>query len=566
MAIRVPIISDFEDRGIKSASAAFSKFKADIAKADGAVNKFKAGTSSAFSAVQANALSFAAVAGTAIATFAAKAVMDYQKLGLAVGKFADATGVTTEEASRLIEVTSDLGIESSSLQTALNKLNRAAAAGAEGFKTIGAEIARTSTGAVDVQQTFLNVVDGLNRIPDPAQRAKVATELLGKGWQELAVVIGGGADKLRKSLESVSGAKIYSPEQVAQARRLQEAIKNLQDVGEDFAQSVGRALTPAVITAVEAITSMLNTLKDVRDFEIFGVKIGDVAGFLAKFASSSALAAYNLKQLIGASKESNEVTPEMAAAWRDGYDALINADYAARGVSRGLADVNGVLAQQTQDLANAEAAWDSFARGLDLQKDFNEIKTFVSDFQTRWAEAMANGTFNLEVFNEELLNAKIEIMNFGKEIMLTKTIAEQSAFKIAVNTGDLERALELLFSIQAAQLNVSIEAGQMYAALGTYGGIPAPSYGGVYIDGYYLPPGLDFSGFMADGGLVNGPTLAVIGEAGPEAVIPLDRLTDFGGGTTINVSVTSADPNAVVRALQQYVRQSGPVPLNIRTM
>lgn len=544
MAIRVPIISDFEDRGVKKATAAFDKFKADIAKADGAMNKFRAGTSAAFSAVQANAVTFAAAAGAAVATFAAKAVISYQQLGLAVGKFADATGVSTEQASRLIEVAGDLNIETSSLQTALNKLNRAAASGAEGFAAIGAEIARTSTGAVDVQQTFLNVIDGLNRIPDPAKRAQIATELLGKGWQDLAVVIGGGADKLRQSLEGVSNAKIYSPEQVAQARRLQEAIANLKDVGEDFAQSVGRALTPAVIAAVEAITDMLDTLKDVRDFEIFGVKVGDIAGFLAKFAASSALAAYNLTQLINASKNTYQVTDEMKAAWRDGYDAMINADYAARGVSRGLDDVNGVLAEQTQELANAEAAWKSFTQGLDLEKSLGEAKTYVTDFQTRWAEAMASGTFNLETFNAELLAAKDYIAGVGQEIMMTKTIAEQSEFKIAVDTGDLERALELLFSIRAAQLSVSFEAGQMYAAIGTFGGVALPQTNQLDLSG------LDFSGFMAEGGIVSGPTLAVIGEAGPEAVIPLDRLGTMGG-ITVNVAGSVVTENDLIESIRK---------------
>ena len=34
----------------------------------------------------------------------------------------------------------------------------------------------------------------------------------------------------------------------------------------------------------------------------------------------------------------------------------------------------------------------------------------------------------------------------------------------------------------------------------------------------------------------------------------------FGGNTTVNVTVTSADPNAVVRAIQTYVRQNGRIP------
>lgn len=48
--------------------------------------------------------------------------------------------------------------------------------------------------------------------------------------------------------------------------------------------------------------------------------------------------------------------------------------------------------------------------------------------------------------------------------------------------------------------------------------------------------------YLADGGVVTSPTLAVIGEAGPEAVIPLDRLGGFGGGPlTIKIDLGAAE-------------------------
>jgi hypothetical protein len=43
---------------------------------------------------------------------------------------------------------------------------------------------------------------------------------------------------------------------------------------------------------------------------------------------------------------------------------------------------------------------------------------------------------------------------------------------------------------------------------------------------------------MAEGGIVNSPTLAMIGEAGTEAVIPLDKMSGFG--TTVNVNVAGS--------------------------
>jgi hypothetical protein len=73
---------------------------------------------------------------------------------------------------------------------------------------------------------------------------------------------------------------------------------------------------------------------------------------------------------------------------------------------------------------------------------------------------------------------------------------------------------------------------------------------------------------MADGGIVTGPTLAMIGEAGPEAVIPLSQMGNMGGGgVTINVAgglSTSAEiGQSVVNALRAYSRTAGPLQLNV---
>ena len=71
---------------------------------------------------------------------------------------------------------------------------------------------------------------------------------------------------------------------------------------------------------------------------------------------------------------------------------------------------------------------------------------------------------------------------------------------------------------------------------------------------------------MADGGIVSSPTLALIGEAGPEAVVPLDRMQN-GGGITINVTgglATSAEiGESVVNALRAYSRSAGPLQLQV---
>ena len=65
---------------------------------------------------------------------------------------------------------------------------------------------------------------------------------------------------------------------------------------------------------------------------------------------------------------------------------------------------------------------------------------------------------------------------------------------------------------------------------------------------------------MAKGGIVNKPTIAMIGEAGSEAVIPLDRL-ETGGNTYITIQAGIGDPVAIGREVQKvmnaYNRRKG---------
>lgn len=69
---------------------------------------------------------------------------------------------------------------------------------------------------------------------------------------------------------------------------------------------------------------------------------------------------------------------------------------------------------------------------------------------------------------------------------------------------------------------------------------------------------------MASGGIVNKPTVAMIGEAGPEAVIPLSRMGKTGAVYNITVNAGMGTNGAqvgkeIVDAIKRYERASGPV-------
>jgi hypothetical protein len=87
-------------------------------------------------------------------------------------------------------------------------------------------------------------------------------------------------------------------------------------------------------------------------------------------------------------------------------------------------------------------------------------------------------------------------------------------------------------------------------------------------------PGLGGKGFdvpnipmLADGGIVTGPTLAMIGERGPEAVIPLSGRGGGMGNYTINITGglgSSAEiGTAVVNAIRAFNRQNGPANIAV---
>ena len=59
MAIKIPIITELQDEGIRKAKREFDKFKGAISEAEGTVGKFQAGGKAAFDALASNATTFA---------------------------------------------------------------------------------------------------------------------------------------------------------------------------------------------------------------------------------------------------------------------------------------------------------------------------------------------------------------------------------------------------------------------------------------------------------------------------------------------------------------------------
>ena len=524
MAIQIPIITSLEDSGIKAAKAAMNLFKQEVGKAEGAMGKFKAGGKVALDAVKANAATFAFAAGASIATFAGKAIGDFQDVAIAAGELADKTGLTVEEASRLAEVAGDIGIETGVLETGIGKMNKVLGNSPELFEELGVQVAYAKDGTVDANETFLNVIDRLNGIKDPAERARVASELLGKGWQSMSELIAGGSDKLRKSLDSVSDAKVIDQKELDKARKFRENMDQLKDGFEDFAIALGENLVPILGKAVELLADITGAVNKVIDFK----PAGDV-----------------IEKITPGLKDQAEQLQKLHDGWTGYTDARLAAADQDRYVIEGLEDTEDALYE-------LNIGWQRLLDTLDTQDAINEARDAVEELKTAAAEAFADPS-KVAAYEEAVANVIREIALLAETINLSNQ--DQNQLLVLVNTGQLERAVALLAIIKtgsARGMNVSVgQAVQSVmeneAFLGTLG-IPGRAMGGPVSAGTYLVG-------------ERGPELLTLGSGQSGYVTPNSAL----GGNTINVTVTSADPNEVVRAIQQWTRNNGAIPLTTTT-
>jgi hypothetical protein len=229
------------------------KLRNEFAQADGAMAKTKVAAGGVFDLLKANAVPIAAAAGVAVVAFATKAVSSCQDTARGAGQLRDSLGVTAEEASRLQEVAGDLGVGVGVLEKSMGRMNREAAGSPEKFDNIGAAIARNKDGTINVTQTFLNVVDALNRMPDASKRAQAAQEIFGRSWMDIAEMIQMGAAGLSRELSQVEVGKIIDDSEIDRARAFRDQLDDLKGIMESAVLTIGGALVPVLTDLAETV-------------------------------------------------------------------------------------------------------------------------------------------------------------------------------------------------------------------------------------------------------------------------------------------------------------------------
>jgi hypothetical protein len=329
-------ISAFEKVG-GTAEKQLKKADSGIAKTSAQLTKFGTG-----------AIVAASVTGTALVGLAGK----FSELGVSVGKFSTATGLSAEKSSRWIEVAGDMGIEAAGVESAINKMNRTAGTTPDKFAEMGAEIARTSDGAVDANQTFLNVIDRLKGITDPAERARVGTALLGKSWTGMSELIAEGSSSLTASLAAVNDAKVFDDAKVQKAKDYRAAMDTLKDSLEELGLSIGAGAAPVIATLSTAVGNAVSAFGSLDSIT------GGAAGNFLAIATAGLGAAGAMSVIAGQALKAKDTLMPVGL---DGTRALTGVGKAALGAGILVAGFTVITAVLGAESKKAQANVDDLA-------------------------------------------------------------------------------------------------------------------------------------------------------------------------------------------------------------
>jgi hypothetical protein len=483
MAINLPIISEWNPKGIDKAIADFKKLETNGQKAAFAIKK---------AAVPAG-LAIAALG--AVAVDAVKAFMEDDKAAqLLATSLRNTTGATEKQIK--------------SVEAFITKTSIAAAVSDDELRPAMDKLVR-GTGDVTKAQKLMNLA--LDISAGTGKDLGAVSDALSKAFNgqlgplkkldpALASLIENGAttDEVFAALgDTFKGAASTS------ANTASGKMKSFTIQMGEFKESIGAAVFPIV-------DKLLPAFKSVADFvtnnTTLVVTLGAVIGGLAVAIIG-----------VNAATTAWAATTKAAAA----IQAAFNAVMALNPIFLMAVAIAAIIAI----FIVLQAKFDIFGKAID------GIKT---GFMAWWGVVQF-------VFGA-VKTGFAELANLGKAIF----DGIGGAFKGVINAVISAMEKGLNFAIKG--LNIILDGIDKAAG-------PWVNFG--TIPDVKLPR-------LSEGGITTGPTIAMIGEKGPEAVIPLERLGSMGmGGNTITVNVNGGDPNAVVAALRTYMFRNGPLPITV---
>ncbi|PSL42124.1 hypothetical protein B0H99_101372 [Planomicrobium soli] len=209
------------------------------------------------------------------------------------------TGMSTTSIQEWNQVAKVAGVDtetmtkaSSKLTKQMNILETGTGKGSEALKGLGVTYDQLNAASPEYRMTMLT--EALAGIEDPAERARLGTDLFGGAWQDLAPIVALGADGMAdaKNQAHELGA-VMSEDALNDANNFRIGMENLKTMMSAFAMNIGAAVAPVLTNVLlPAFERMIPVIAD------FGRKIvewilkvvdslGDMAAKVQEWAATN---------------------------------------------------------------------------------------------------------------------------------------------------------------------------------------------------------------------------------------------------------------------------------------
>ena len=234
---RIRLVFDIDEvGGVKS----LKNLGNEIRNADTVTGKFKAGVSGAGDMLKANLGAAAMAGGAALVAFGAKAVGAFTDTAKSAIDMGAAAGLAVEDASRWIAVGDDMGVSAEQLTSAFGKVGKSLDTGK--WDEYGIATRDAAGEARSTNDILLDTFDMLSKVGNETERTRIGNELFGKGYANLAPLIGKPRKEMEGYLGSVEKGQVITAKEAKKAEEWRLAMDTLQDSLREVALQFGQVV------------------------------------------------------------------------------------------------------------------------------------------------------------------------------------------------------------------------------------------------------------------------------------------------------------------------------------
>lgn len=186
-----------------------------------------------------------------------KAVDTSKQITGEVMQLARTLGITSEQASTLRSALDRNGIGAEDYTAMIGKLTIKLRENEERFNELGVKTRGSNNELLNGQQVMDGSLQALLKFKEGTDRNLAATELFGRGWNEVIKLFKVTPAEIAAAQERIEDLQLtIGPDGVARTRAYSVAWKDLKEVGEALANRLGQALMPILTDLANFFVSM----------------------------------------------------------------------------------------------------------------------------------------------------------------------------------------------------------------------------------------------------------------------------------------------------------------------